>query len=40
MEIWPKRAEVDALIAEVIKPKMFSEVYAKISNGTERWNSL
>jgi aconitate hydratase len=39
-EIWPTREETSNIIAEVIKPKMFKEVYDRISKGTEKWNAL
>ena len=39
-DIWPTREETSKIIAEVIKPKMFKEVYERISKGTEKWNAL
>ncbi len=39
-EIWPTREETSNIIAEVIKPKMFKEVYDRISKGTDKWNAL
>lgn len=39
-DIWPSRAEVKAVVEQVIKPEMFKEVYAAISKGTDRWNNL
>ena len=39
-DIWPSREETASIINEVIKPKMFKEVYDRISKGTEKWNSL
>ena len=39
-DIWPTREETSKIIAEVIKPKMFREVYERISKGTEKWNAL
>jgi aconitate hydratase len=39
-DIWPTREETSQLISEVIKPKMFKEIYEKISKGTDKWNAL
>lgn len=39
-DIWPTREETSSLIEKVIKPKMFKEIYDKISKGTGRWNAL
>lgn len=39
-DIWPTREETSNIIAEVIKPKMFQEVYERISKGTDKWNAL
>jgi aconitate hydratase len=39
-DIWPTREETANIIADVIKPKMFQEVYERISKGTEKWNAL
>jgi aconitate hydratase len=39
-DIWPSREETSKLIEQVLKPKMFREVYDKISKGTEKWNAL
>ena len=39
-DIWPSREEVLNITKECLKPEMFKEVYNKIAQGTERWNSL
>jgi aconitate hydratase len=39
-EIWPSRDEITTVSAGSIKPKMFEEVYEKISKGTDNWNKL
>jgi len=39
-EIWPSNDEVNAVIEKVIHPKMFVDVYNKISDGTPAWNAL
>ena len=39
-DIWPSREEIQAVTNAVIKPEMFRDIYAKISQGTDRWNAL
>jgi aconitate hydratase len=39
-DIWPSKKEISAIIQECVKPKLFEEVYNKISKGTENWNNL
>jgi aconitate hydratase len=39
-DIWPSRSEVSSVVSTSLTPEMFRDVYAKISKGTERWNSL
>jgi len=39
-DIWPSMDTVNGLIEKVIHPKMFIDVYNKISQGTPAWNSL
>jgi len=39
-EIWPAREELQKLIETIITPEMYTEVYDKISKGTDRWNAL
>lgn len=39
-DIWPSRSEVSSVVSSSLNPEMFRDVYAKISKGTDRWNSL
>jgi aconitate hydratase len=39
-DLWPSRKEVSAVVSASLTPEMFRDVYAKISKGTARWNSL
>ncbi|KAM4714256.1 cytoplasmic aconitate hydratase [Anableps anableps] len=39
-DIWPTREEVQAVERTFVIPSMFKEVYEKIENVNERWNSL
>jgi aconitate hydratase len=39
-DIWPSRDEIQAVEKKHVIPKMFKEVYAKITTGNERWNKL
>ena len=39
-EIWPTKDEINKIINTYITPKLFSEVYSQITNGTDKWNSL
>ncbi|XP_074661096.1 cytoplasmic aconitate hydratase-like isoform X2 [Tubulanus polymorphus] len=39
-DIWPTRNEIQAVENEFVIPAMFKEVYQKIKEGNERWNSL
>ena len=39
-DIWPTRDEIQAVEKKHVIPKMFEEVYAKITTGNERWNKL
>ncbi|XP_056156265.1 cytoplasmic aconitate hydratase [Lampris incognitus] len=39
-DIWPTRAEIQAVEREFVIPSMFKEVYEKIEKVNERWNSL
>lgn len=39
-DLWPTRDQISAVSSRVIKPEMFNEVYNKVVNGTEQWNSL
>jgi aconitate hydratase len=39
-DIWPSREEITRTVHQFITPAMFTEVYTKIAQGTDRWNSL
>ncbi|KAG7461910.1 hypothetical protein MATL_G00196130 [Megalops atlanticus] len=39
-DIWPTREEIQEVERDFVIPAMFKEVYAKIENMNERWNSL
>jgi len=39
-DIWPSREQVQQKVFKHVKSNMFTEVYDKISGGTERWNAL
>lgn len=39
-DIWPSRDEVQATVQKHVLPQMFQKVYADITKGNERWNSL
>ena len=39
-DIWPAREEIDAVIGESVRGEMFSDVYADVFTGDERWASL
>ncbi|PIE21510.1 MAG: aconitate hydratase AcnA [Arachnia propionica] len=39
-DIWPSQAEIDEVVAGAITAEMFSERYADVFNGGERWRSL
>lgn len=39
-DIWPTREEIQAVEKTFVIPSMFKEVYEKIENVNERWNSL
>ena len=39
-DIWPTRAEVQAVTTSVITPKMFTDNYDTILNGSEMWQGL
>ncbi|KAJ8385249.1 hypothetical protein AAFF_G00191260 [Aldrovandia affinis] len=39
-DIWPTREEIQAVERKYVIPAMFKEVYEKIENVNERWNSL
>jgi len=39
-DIWPKRDELQAVEKKFVIPRLFQEVYSKITTGNERWNKL
>lgn len=39
-DIWPSRAELQEVERRHVLPVMFKEVYSKITEGNEKWNSL
>lgn len=39
-DIWPTRDQVSAVVSNHVKSNMFTDVYDKISKGTDRWNAL
>jgi aconitate hydratase len=39
-DIWPSRDELQEVERQSVLPRMFEEVYGKISQGTDAWNSL
>lgn len=39
-DIWPTRDEIQAVEAAHVIPAMFREVYARIENGSNSWQSL
>ena len=39
-DIWPSRAEIQAVETKYVIPAMFKEVYGKISTGNANWNKL
>ena len=39
-DIWPARAEVEALVQSVVKPELFKEYYGQTMTRNQRWNNL
>ncbi len=39
-DIWPSREEIDAVIGESVRGEMFTDVYADVFTGDERWREL
>lgn len=39
-DIWPARAEVEAMVQKVVKPKLFTDYYSQTMTRNERWNNL
>jgi aconitate hydratase len=38
--LWPTREDIDACIAEGLKPQMFTEKYGSIDNANPEWNEI
>ncbi|XP_075221965.1 cytoplasmic aconitate hydratase-like isoform X2 [Lycorma delicatula] len=39
-DIWPSRSEIQTVESQFVIPAMFNEVYARIENGSNRWQTL
>ena len=39
-DVWPTRLEVDQIVSKSIHAKMFTDIYSKIFEGDEHWQSL
>jgi aconitate hydratase len=39
-DLWPTREEIDAVIGESVQGRMYTEVYADVFTGDERWRGL
>lgn len=39
-DIWPRPSEIDAVIRETLRPKMFADAYSDLFAGDERWQRL
>ena len=39
-DIWPRPAEIRAVIGEAISPQLFNDIYASVFDGDERWRAL
>ena len=39
-DIWPSKAEIKAVSDQVMDPLMYENIYNKVSQGTELWNSI
>lgn len=39
-DIWPKQAEIDALISAGVKPEMFAKRYASFADATTEWETV
>lgn len=40
VDIWPTKEEIHDIVTKTITPKLFNDIYTKISKGTENWNKL
>jgi aconitate hydratase len=39
-DLWPSREEIDAVIGESVQGRMYTDVYADVFSGDERWRGL
>lgn len=39
-DLWPSRAEVEALISECVTPELYREEYAKVFSDNQDWNAI
>ena len=39
-DLWPSRDEIDAVIGESVRGKMYEDVYADVFTGDDRWRAL
>jgi aconitate hydratase A / 2-methylisocitrate dehydratase len=39
-DLWPSREEIDAVIGESVQGRMYTDVYADVFTGDERWRGL
>ncbi len=39
-DIWPSKEEIKAVINQVMDPLMYENIYNKVSQGTDLWNSI
>lgn len=39
-DIWPTKEEIHDIVTKTITPKLFNDIYTKISKGTDNWNKL
>ncbi len=39
-DLWPTREEVEAVLASAVRSEMFTETYASVFDGDERWKQL
>ena len=39
-DLWPSQAEINRVIAKVVKPKLFKEAYSGVLSGNQNWNKI
>ncbi|MDD9898823.1 MAG: aconitate hydratase AcnA [Candidatus Melainabacteria bacterium] len=39
-DIWPSKAEIMSVIDEVMSPDIYENIYSRVSEGTQLWNSI